>query len=72
MYVDSCWLNTPNPQLEQNISLFARVKNNNSEEKREVNITLEIDGQQKAIATKEVANEEVIELNFTVDTIRLA
>ena len=24
LYVDSCWLNTPNPQLEQNISLFAR------------------------------------------------
>ena len=69
MYVDSCWLNTPNPQLEQNISLFARVKNNNSEEKREVNIGLEIDGQQKAIATKEVANEDVIEINFTVDRL---
>ena len=69
LYVDSCWLNTPNPQLEQNISLFARVKNNNSEEKREVNIGLEVDGQQKAIATKEVANEEVIEINFTVDRL---
>ena len=69
LYVDSCWLNTPNPQLEQNISLFARVKNNNSEEKREVNIGLEVDGQQKAIATKDVANEEVIELNFTVNSV---
>ena len=69
LYVDSCWLNTPNPQLEQNISLFARLKNNNSEEKREVNIGLEIDGQQKAIANKEVANEDVIEINFTVNTL---
>jgi hypothetical protein len=69
LYVDSCWLNTPNPQLEQNISLFASVKNNNSEEKREVYISLEVDGQQKAIATKEVANEDVIELNFTVNTV---
>ena len=69
LYVDSCWLNTPNPQLEQNISLIARVKNNNSEEKREVNISLEVDGQQKAIATKEIANEDLIELNFTVNKI---
>ena len=69
LYVDSCWLNSPNPQLKQNISLFARIKNNNSKEKREVNIALEVDGQQKAIATKEVANEDVIELNFTVNTL---
>ena len=69
LYVDSCWLNTPNPQIEQNIKLYARVKNNNSEEKREVNISLEVDGQQKAIATKDVANEDIIELNFTVNTL---
>ena len=72
MYIDSCWLNTPNPQQEQNISLFARVKNNNSEEKREVNLSLEVDGQQKAIATKDVANEDVSELNFNSQYGRLA
>jgi len=69
LYIDSCWLNTPNPQLEQNIRLYARVKNNNSEEKREVNIGLKIDGQQKAIATKEFTNEDIIELNFTVNSV---
>ena len=69
LYIDSCWLNTPNPQLQQNITLYARVKNNNSDEKRDLNIRLEVNGQQKAIASKEIANESIVELNFNVNTV---
>ena len=69
LYIDSCWLNTPNPQLQQNVTLYARVKNNNSDEKRDLNIRLEVNGQQKAIASKEMANESIVELNFNVNTV---
>lgn len=66
LYIDSCWLSTPNPQQQKNIKLFARVKNNNSDKKREANITLEVNGQQKAIASEEIAKESIVELNFNV------
>ncbi|MDB2651756.1 hypothetical protein N9Y26_00245 [bacterium] len=46
--------------------MFARVKNNNSDKKREANITLEVNGQQKAIASEEIAKESIVELNFNV------
>ena len=69
LYVDSCWLNTPNPQLDQNIKLYARVKNNNSVKKRDVNIILEVDGKQRAISSREVTNEDIFELNFTVNSL---
>ncbi len=69
LYVDSCWLNTPNPQLDQNIKLYARVKNNNSVKKRDVNVILEVDGKQRAISSREVTNEDIFELNFTVNSV---
>ena len=69
LYVDSCWLNTPNPQLDQNIKLYARVKNNNSVKKRDVNVILEVDGKQRAISSREVTNEYIFELNFTVNSV---
>ena len=68
LYIDSCWLNTPNPIVNENIKIYARVKNNNSNIKREVNLTLEINGKQKALASQEILSESVIELNFNLNT----
>ena len=66
VFVDSCWLNTPNPRQQSNLTLYARLKSSMAEEK-EVSISLEIDGQQLAIANSKFINETIIELNFSCE-----
>ncbi len=66
IYLDSCWLNSPNIQIEKNNKLFVRIKNSNKEMVEGLSVKLEIEGQQKAIATTNVLDEEIVMLNFTV------
>ena len=63
VYIDSCWLSKPNPQVQSNISIFARLKADNIEE-RDVSIKLTVDNQQRAIANTILQEESIVELNF--------
>lgn len=63
LYIDSCWLNTPNPQSGQNITLSARIINK-GEKRKGVPVQLSINGQQKALATTDVIDEAIINLHF--------
>jgi hypothetical protein len=67
LYIDSCWLNTPNPQAGQNTMLSVRLINKGSETRKDVPITLRINGQQKALANTDVLDEEIVELNFSAE-----
>ena len=66
VYIDSCWLDKPNPQAKSNITLYARLKAHNIEE-RDVSIKLSIDNQQRAIANTNLQDESIVQLNFTVN-----
>lgn len=66
VYIDSCWLDKPNPQAQSNITLFARLKADNIDE-RDVSIKLAIDNQQRAIANTTIQDESVVELNFSIN-----
>ncbi len=68
VYIDSCWLSKPNPQVQTNISLFARLKGQNIDE-RDVSIKLAIDNQQRAIANTSLEDESVVELNFNINEL---
>lgn len=68
LYIDSCWLNTPNPQLQENTTLFARLINKGNSSRKEVAVQLHINGQQKAVASTDVSNESIVELNFNSTT----
>ena len=68
VYIDSCWLSKPNPQVQSNISLFARLKADNIEE-RDVSIKLTVDNQQRAIANTSLQDESIVELNFNINEL---
>ena len=63
LYIDSCWISTPNPQVEQNITLHAKIINK-GEKRLDIPIQLKINGQQKAIATTDILDEAVVDLHF--------
>ena len=63
LFIDSCWISTPNPQLGHNITLHAKIINK-GEKRLDVPVQLKVNGQQKAIATTDVLNEVVVDLNF--------
>ena len=69
LYIDSCWLNTPNPQQQNNIKLFAKIKTSQPSNNQDINLKLEINNQQKAIATGELSDESIVELNFNVQQV---
>ena len=63
LFIDSCWISTPNPQLGQNITLHAKIINKGK--KREgIPVQLKVNGQQKAIANTDIIDESVVELHF--------
>lgn len=66
VYIDSCWLNTPNPQANKNIQLFAKIINTGQEVRENVAIKLFLDNQQVALSNIDVYNEEVVSLDFMV------
>ena len=66
VYIDSCWLNTPNPQANKNIQLFAKIINTGHEVRENVAIKLFLDNQQVALSNIDVYNEEVVSLDFMV------
>ena len=63
LYIDSCWISTPNPQLGQNITLNAKLINK-GERRENIPVQLKVNGQQKAIATTDILDEAVVELHF--------
>lgn len=63
LYIDSCWLNTPNPQSGQNITLRARIINKGVK-REDVAVQLNINGQQKALATTDIIDEAIVNLHF--------
>lgn len=67
LYIDSCWLNTPNLQLQQNTTLYVRLINEGKTSRKGVSVQLHINGQQKAVSSTDIDSESIIELNFTND-----
>ena len=63
LYLDSCWISTPNPQVGQNITLHARLVNE-GEKRENIPVQLNVNGQQKAIANTDVIDDAIVELNF--------
>ena len=63
LYIDSCWISTPNPQIGQNITLNAKLINK-GERRENIPVQLKVNGQQKAIATTDILDEAVVELHF--------
>ena len=63
LFIDSCWISTPNPQVEQNITLHAKIINK-GEKRLDIPVQLKVNGQQKAIATTDILDEAVVDLHF--------
>ena len=63
LFIDSCWISTPNPQLGQNITLHAKIINK-GEKREDIPVQLKVNGQQKAIATMDILDQEVVDLHF--------
>ena len=63
LFIDSCWISTPNPQLGQNITLHAKIINK-GEKREDIPVQLKVNGQQKAIATTDILDEAVVVLHF--------
>ena len=68
IYIDSCWLNTPNPIVGEEINLKARLKNI-GQKKTDFSINLSINNQPKAIANTDISNEKIIDFYFVCDSI---
>lgn len=68
IYIDSCWISTPNPQLGQNITLHAKLINK-GEKREDIPVQLKVNGQQKAIATIDIFNEAIVDLHFVCHQI---
>lgn len=66
IYIDSCWLNTPNPQANKNIQLFANIINTGQDIRENVAIKLFLDNQQVALSNIDILNEEIVSLDFMV------
>jgi hypothetical protein len=66
VFIDSCWLHNPNPQIKTNIKLYVRLKSLKTEP-TEVNLSLSIDQEQKALANALINQQEIIELNFSLE-----
>ncbi len=63
LYIDSCWISTPNPQLGQNITLHAKLINKGGV-RENIPVQLIVNNQQKAIATTDILDEAVVDLHF--------
>jgi len=68
LYIDSCWFDSPVLQLEQNVKLIARIKNNSDDNLEKIPVKLSINNTQRAIASFNInANSETeIILQYTI------
>ncbi|MEI6575914.1 MAG: BatA and WFA domain-containing protein [Bacteroidota bacterium] len=71
VYVDSCWLESPVIQLNQQVRMLARVKNSSSSDYEKIPVKLFINGTQRAVASLNCKAMEtaVISLSYTNNTI---
>ncbi len=65
MYVDSVWFDTPVRQLNQPEVLHARIVNTGNELRENIALQLMVNGQQKSVATVNVAAENQTEVSIT-------
>ncbi len=68
VFIDSCWFYAPVQQINQNVKLFVRVKNNSDENLEKYPVKLYINKQQKALASLNInahSKEEAL-LQYTI------
>jgi hypothetical protein len=69
LYIDSCWFDSPVHQLDQNVTLVARIRNESEIDYEKIPVKLHIDGMQRALASFNLPAGQYIdvELPFTVN-----
>jgi hypothetical protein len=64
LYIDSCWLSSPNPQAGQSITVYARLNNNGQSKRENVKLQLSLNGNIQAVSTIDVAGTAIAELQL--------
>ena len=64
VFIDSCWLATPNIQLEKENTLNVRIKKTDSLLRENLSLKLFINEQQVSLNNFDLENEKIIEVNF--------
>ena len=64
IFIDSCWLATPNIQLEKENTLNVRIRKTDSLIRENLSLKLFINEQQVSLNNFDLENEKIIEVNF--------
>jgi len=65
IYIDSCWLEAPVVQINQQLRMFARIKNSSSSDYEKIPVKLFVNGSQRAVASLDCKAMESAEISLS-------